>query len=332
MGHSVQKMEGLGIARALYTATGSTKSKSKTSKAANAKKESIAANKKPKAPNDPQVAVNASWCVVALTAVRGLTSDQKMLSKVVAATVPQMMPQQLMSEAVTCIKDCLFAAVAAHSFRQMQASFRAGQLLRGGYSGAELIQSSQADLRHLRAAGVSVQELYAHLPRAAAAQLSGVGGAAALREAGYSAAAVQSGAPDGALSVWDMKLAGYGVSTAGFCPFAADTRNKLVLAGKASAAPEPQTSILLAADPVKMAQMRRKSATGSMLSVANNSFVSGPSYQGAAAAAARSAALAATTSCNTGVDKDGLLRLQAISEQTEAGLDAAEVKSSMREE
>lgn len=39
--------------------------------------------------------------------------------------------------------------------------------------------------------------------------MSGVGGAAALRQAGYTALAVQAGAPDGAVSMWDLKLAGY---------------------------------------------------------------------------------------------------------------------------
>lgn len=107
-----------------------------------------------------------------------------------------------------------------------------------------------------------------------------------------------------------------------------------MLAGKVAAAPEQQTSILLAANPVKMAQMRRKSATGSVLSVANNSFVSGLSYQGAAAAAARvvAAAAAATTSSSTGTGKDGPLKLQAISEQNETVSDVLGFESSVREE
>lgn len=54
-----------------------------------------------------------------------------------------------------------------------------------------------------------MSELYSHLPSHTAAQLTGVAGAAQLREAGYSAAAVLEGAPAGAFSVWDLKLAGY---------------------------------------------------------------------------------------------------------------------------
>jgi hypothetical protein len=55
----------------------------------------------------------------------------------------------------------------------------------------------------------SVQDLYSNLAPEAAASLSGVAGAAQLKQAGYTALAVQAGAPDGAISMWNLKLAGY---------------------------------------------------------------------------------------------------------------------------
>lgn len=55
----------------------------------------------------------------------------------------------------------------------------------------------------------SVAELYSNLPAHAASQLSGVGGAAQLRAAGYTAGAVQEGAAAGAFSAWDLRAAGY---------------------------------------------------------------------------------------------------------------------------
>lgn len=58
-------------------------------------------------------------------------------------------------------------------------------------------------------AACSVQELHANLPLEAAANLSGVAGAAQLKQAGYTALAVQAGVPDGAISMWDLRLAGY---------------------------------------------------------------------------------------------------------------------------
>lgn len=54
-----------------------------------------------------------------------------------------------------------------------------------------------------------MHDLYANLPTDAAAHLSGVAGAAQLKEAGYTAVAVQAGAPDGAITLWDLKLAGF---------------------------------------------------------------------------------------------------------------------------
>lgn len=64
----------------------------------------------------------------------------------------------------------------------------------------------------------SVANLYSHLPADEAAQLSGVAGAAALRAAGYPAAAVQEGAAAGAFSSWDLKLAGYPVTITSSSP------------------------------------------------------------------------------------------------------------------
>jgi hypothetical protein len=61
----------------------------------------------------------------------------------------------------------------------------------------------------LLAAACSVHDLYTSLPQEAAASLSGVAGAAQLKQAGYTALAVQAGAPDGAISMWDLKLAGF---------------------------------------------------------------------------------------------------------------------------
>lgn len=147
---------------------------------------------------------------------------------------------------------------SAATFRQqglpacstLEAGFTAGQLLRGGYSPAELVQSG-APLAKLRAAGIrcvldvlaceqqpvfvqawaqahsaavvpailrSVANLYSHLPADEAVQLSGVAGAAALRAAGYPAAAVQEGAAAGAFSSWDLKLAGYPVTITSSSP------------------------------------------------------------------------------------------------------------------
>jgi adenosylmethionine-8-amino-7-oxononanoate aminotransferase len=72
------------------------------------------------------------------------------------------------------------------------------------------------------------------------------------------------------------------------------------------------------------------------MSVANNSFVSGLSYQGNAAAAAAAArvvaAAAAATSSSTGTGRDGPLKLQAISEQIETVSDVSGFESSVRED
>lgn len=53
-----------------------------------------------------------------------------------------------------------------------------------------------------------VKDLYSNLDSAAADSLSGPGGAARLRAAGYPVAAVQAAA-EGKISTWDLKLAGY---------------------------------------------------------------------------------------------------------------------------
>jgi hypothetical protein len=58
----------------------------------------------------------------------------------------------------------------------------------------------------------SVKELYSNLPPAQHAQLSGPSGAAQLKAAGYTAAAVQEQAPPGTFSTWDLKLAGYHIA------------------------------------------------------------------------------------------------------------------------
>lgn len=63
-------------------------------------------------------------------------------------------------------------------------------------------------------ASCSVHDLYSHLPQEAAAQLTGEAGAAQLKAAGYTIAAVQEGAAAGAFSPWDLKLAGYPVTIA----------------------------------------------------------------------------------------------------------------------
>lgn len=58
----------------------------------------------------------------------------------------------------------------------------------------------------------SVSDLYSSLPADEAAQLTGPAGAAKLKAAGYTVAAVQEGATAGAFSPWDLKLAGYAVT------------------------------------------------------------------------------------------------------------------------
>lgn len=63
----------------------------------------------------------------------------------------------------------------------------------------------------------SVRELYSHLPPDQQAPLSGPSGAAQLKAAGYTAAAVQEGAPPGTFSTWDLKLAGYHVAATSSC-------------------------------------------------------------------------------------------------------------------
>jgi hypothetical protein len=65
----------------------------------------------------------------------------------------------------------------------------------------------------LRVCACSVGDLFSSLPPAEQAELSGTAGAAKLKAAGYTAAAVQEGAAPGAFSTWDLKLAGFPVST-----------------------------------------------------------------------------------------------------------------------
>jgi hypothetical protein len=58
----------------------------------------------------------------------------------------------------------------------------------------------------------SVSDLFSSLPAGESAQLTGTAGAAKLKAAGYTVAAVQEGAAAGAFSPWDLKLAGYPVT------------------------------------------------------------------------------------------------------------------------
>jgi hypothetical protein len=58
----------------------------------------------------------------------------------------------------------------------------------------------------------SVSDLFSSLPADESAQLTGTAGAAKLKAAGYTVAAVQEGAAAGAFSPWDLKLAGYPVT------------------------------------------------------------------------------------------------------------------------
>jgi hypothetical protein len=64
----------------------------------------------------------------------------------------------------------------------------------------------------------SVKELYSNLPPDQQGQLSGPSGAAQLKAAGYTAAALQEGATPGTFSTWDLKLAGYQVAATSSCP------------------------------------------------------------------------------------------------------------------
>ncbi|KAF8062056.1 KRE6 [Scenedesmus sp. PABB004] len=144
-----------------------------------------------------------------------------------------------LSDAALALRAAVVAAAAAHTlgeapvpdatrgaaaFRELglpadaalEAGFTVAQLLApaaGLYTAAELVGSAVPDLRHLRAGGVSVAQLFAS-PRAAAA-LTGVDGARRLRAAGFGAVEVQAGAPPGAVTLWDLRLAGYAPSPAG---------------------------------------------------------------------------------------------------------------------
>jgi hypothetical protein len=68
-----------------------------------------------------------------------------------------------------------------------------------------------------------VGDLFSSLPPEEQAELSGTAGAAKLKAAGYTAAAVQEGAAPGAFSTWDLKLAGFPVSTVPISSTAAPT-------------------------------------------------------------------------------------------------------------
>eukprot|EP00878_Enallax_costatus_P008692 GHUV01009086.1.p1 GENE.GHUV01009086.1~~GHUV01009086.1.p1 ORF type:complete len:500 (+),score=187.40 GHUV01009086.1:197-1696(+) len=162
--------------------------------------------------------------------------QKQALSNIIATTTAKQLPEK-QNEASIVIKDTLFAAAAAHSYSHQQvpnaattsaaafreaglpadtaleSGFRVGQLLRAGYSTAELVRSSSPELGHLRAAGVIVKDLYSNIDPAQADSLTGPAGAARLKAAGYPVTAVQAGA-EGKISMWDLKLAGYALATA----------------------------------------------------------------------------------------------------------------------
>ncbi|WIA38240.1 hypothetical protein OEZ86_001583 [Tetradesmus obliquus] len=227
--------------------------------------------------------------------------EKQALANIIATASAQLLPEKQMNEAALAVKNTLFAAAAAHSYRQQQvpdssrssaeafwqrglpadcaldAGFRVGQLLRAGYSTAELVQSSTPELRPLRAAGISVHDLYASLPQDAAGSLSGVGGASALRQAGYTALAVQAGVPDGAISMQQVKPLMHMQPGSDLPELLIGTKDKLVLAGKVDAAEEPATAVMLAANPVKLAQQRKRSANGAAAAASAGGGVPGSS-------------------------------------------------------
>eukprot|EP00877_Chromochloris_zofingiensis_P005506 jgi/Chrzof1/14957/Cz09g22060.t1 len=158
--------------------------------------------------------------------------ERQVLADIVCGTSMQHLPAKQMNEPNLCIKDALFAAVAAHSYtmprmpnaghaaavhyreagisaqQALQQGYRVGQLLQAGYSPAEVVHSCQ-DLRWLRAGGVSVADLM----QSALLDLGGVKGAVKLKAAGYTAAAIQEGASD-TISPLDLRLVGFGQQNA----------------------------------------------------------------------------------------------------------------------
>ncbi|KAI8471398.1 MAG: hypothetical protein J3K34DRAFT_506935 [Monoraphidium minutum] len=160
----------------------------------------------------------------------------QMLSSIVSAAPARELPSKLLAgnEPLAAARAALQAAAAAAALRApaapgaggggagewrgrglgarlaMDAGFTAGQLLRGGYCVAEVMEASDGDrvgLRRLRAAGIGAADLL-DARDAGAGPLAGLDGRAcalALRGAGFGAAAL---AREGhRVSAWEVRLA-----------------------------------------------------------------------------------------------------------------------------
>jgi hypothetical protein len=107
------------------------------------------------------------------------------------------------------------------------------------------------------------------------------------------------------------------------CCFCSCLQDKLVLAGKADAAEEPTATVMLAANPVKLAQQRKKSANGGTTVAAGSAAGGGMSGSSAAAGGMVSLQLPASPAgggaalrAKQGVEKQQTSRLRTASRET----------------